>query len=241
MHDETMSQKIESDTSDYCARIAGPERFTEIISLLENHYIHEDIVARSYMANENNKISQEDLVLAMLDKKKIIEDLLSKDVCLIIVEKKSERIAGAVMLVIYERDQDGLADPRAKDNSFSSKLVNDLVHYSELMNKTSRIFELFPDCKRMARIRFLAVHAEYRQRGLCNLLMKESVDWALRNDFDIVQGTFTTVASKRAAERSGLTSIQDYNLREFRDLNGFNVFADASPNNILSLMVLNLR
>lgn len=200
-------------TSSYESRLANsPHDVAEVCDFMKRHFYPEETIFRSLLAKYQPNDHEWQTIDE--DQSKIVELMVLNSPCIAIRHQPSNSIAAMSMMIGYSSGKDDFnvyAEYQAK-----SHLV------SEYVNGVARMIDaakMMP-ARRVLELDMVAVSSEHSRQGLAVRLLKESLDYARRMGFDVVDGLFTSEYARRAAEKVGMKSLMDYELDRWCGLDG---------------------
>lgn len=212
-------------SGNYTVRLSRSADLDAIASLVERHYILEEPIARSYLSNRGDDFTQEEIQ----DMTANLRTLFSAYPCLVVV--KDDVVVGTVIL----EDFNGVGEDKSTGSSLD-ELNNGVMGIVRRLS----LFERFPQAKKVVKLRMMTVDGEHRGRGLATLMLREAVDWARKNEVDLLWSLFNAPASLKAAEKVGFELVEKYDLVEFRDSSGKQLFG-AIPERVSYAMVYRVK
>ncbi|OXU29049.1 hypothetical protein TSAR_002709 [Trichomalopsis sarcophagae] len=222
------------DSEGYTTRKAEKSEASAIVSFLHEHHSPEAVITKGFFAKNRARIT--DAEIQLMDES--WEKFVSEAPSLVTIHKASNQIVGAIVLVPVDNPN---LYSEEKPSGERSKILDEFDVIFERIYAEVNLVDRFPQAKRAMKLRSMAVHKDHRGKGLAKVLLRESVNWAKKHGFDLVHSFFTFPAAKKAALRSGFSKVMDYDMHSVKDTDGSCAFADLSPNNVTSIMALEIR
>ncbi|XP_076302693.1 uncharacterized protein LOC143221036 [Lasioglossum baleicum] len=227
----------------YVLELANETHLPEILLFLHENFDMEETMLKSL--RENNQLTTEEKESMKIDHEKLIRAIFSFSPCIIAVEKSFKRIIGVNLMIVsknpkYQYGADGVS-AAFSNNPPTNRLMKQYFHYLSEISEKADLYEKFPSSKAAVEFYAIAVDKKYRKRGLSRKLMTAGISFARGlQDVGFVFGVYTSLYSRKAAEKIGLKSIMDVDLLNYKDDNGRPIFQDTPPHNIISVMVLQI-
>ncbi|XP_076625306.1 uncharacterized protein LOC143343866 [Colletes latitarsis] len=235
---------MESNDDFYTIEWAKESHLPEVISFLHENFDKEETMVKSL--RDNNLLTREEIESMWIDHERLIRAIFSFSPCLIALEKTTEKIIGVNLMIVsrnstFDNNVDGVSAAFAA-NPPVTKLMKQYFDYLSEISETADLYGKFPNSKAAVEFYAVAVDKNYRRKGLSKALMTKGISFAKHNlkDVGFVFGVYTSVYSKKSAEKLGLKSVMDVDLLIYKDPEGQAIFQDTPPHNIVSVMVLQI-
>ena len=232
-----------SCTDSYSILWAEEAHLAEILSFLHENFDKEETMLKSL--RDNSSLSKEEAESMRIDHERLIRAIFAFSPCLIAVENSSKRIIGVNLMIVSKstkfENTDSVSAAFSK-NPPTTRLMKQYFDYLSEIGEEADLYARFPDSKAAAEFYAVAVDRNYRRMGLARRLMDEGIAF-VRNtlkDVGFIFGVYTSVYSKKAAEKLGLRSVMDVDLLKYKDAEGRAIFEDTPPHNIVSVMALHI-
>lgn len=236
---------MESPSDLYTLEWATKSHMPEILSFMYENFDKEEIMLKCL--RDNNSVAT-DLENSMrLDHERLIRAIISFSPCVLAVEKSLKKIIGVNLMIISKNpkfNSNGGGVAAAFDNNPpSTEIMKRYFNYLAEISESADVYGKFPNAKKAVEFYAVATDKSYRRMGISNALMAAGISFARDTvqDVDLIFGVYTSLYSKKAAERLGLKSIMDVDLLTYKDSNGRLVFKDAPPHNIVSVMIMEVK
>lgn len=230
--------------ADYFVRFASKDEAGEIVALIDQSFYPEETILQSYVAKNRDLLTPEDCGVIRDVSNKILEFLLADNASLVAVHRETGRIIGTVVLIPHDGRRIVPAERVSKfveAEVMKSRFTSELFYYLDMLSGKATVFEVFPEASKFLKLSFLGVDREHRGKGISTELLRQCLEWAKSNGFEIVFGTFSSIYSQRAGEKLGMKSVVDHDLPRFKNFEGQQIFADRSPHNIIRVMTKNFK
>lgn len=221
---------------------ANDSHLPEILSFLHENFDKEEIMLKSL--KDNNSITIEEEESMKIDHERLIRAIFNFSPCIIAIEKSLKKIIGVNLMIVSKNSKfhDGIDGVSAAftNNPPANRLMKQYFNYLSEISEKANLYGKFPDSKVAVEFYAIAVDKNYRRKGLSKSLMAAGIFFAKNSipNVGFIFGVYTSLYSKKAAEKLGLKSVMDVDLLNYRDDNGQPIFQDTSPHNIVSVMVL---
>ncbi|KAJ8683544.1 hypothetical protein QAD02_019336 [Eretmocerus hayati] len=222
---------------DYLFREAREEEMNDVISLISEHFVPEATLIRSYMLNLENKDPSR-LHEFLKFKSELAVLMISQMTSIVAIHKSSNKSVGHLGLLIHENkaQKDAVISSSEEKSSLSGfKILSEFQYHLSTLTKKSDLYDCFPNATKLTRLGILAVHRNHRKRGLSEKLLRKGLEWAKLNGSEVAHGTFTSWVSERVADKVGLATVKEYDLRDPKDSSGSPIFAIVDQNNLVSV------
>lgn len=237
-----MEKTYTTSVPGYSIELARKDQFPEILNFLYEFFDKEETMFKSLCAN--TVITAEEIKLMAEDHERFQRAAFENSPCLIIVQQSLKKIVGVNLMIASK-------NPRLSDGSDNfidftkypprSKLVKEYYDYMSILNEQTDLYDRFPWAKGALEFYAVAIDANHRRMGLSIDIMKAGISLAKTYaDIGVVFGVYTSLYSKRSAEKIGMKSILDIDLLTYKNEKGERIFQDTPPHNIVSVMVLEI-
>lgn len=226
----------------YILKRANDSHLPEILSFLYENFDKEEIMLKSL--KDNNSITVEEKESMKIDHERLIRTIFKFSPCIIAIEKSLKKIIGVNLMIVSKNSKfhDGTDEISAAftNNPPTNKLMKQYFNYLCEISKKADLYGKFPDSKVAVEFYAIAVDKNYRRKGLSKSLMAAAIFFVKNTipNVGFIFGVYTSLYSKKAAEKLGLKSVMDVDLLNYRDDDGRPIFQDTPPHNIVSIMVL---
>lgn len=227
----------------YSIELARKDQLPEIIHFLHEFFDKEETMFKSLCAN--NVITDEEAKLIAEDHEKLQRAIFEYAPCLIAVHESTKKIVGVNLMILSKNPRlsngsDGVTAVFNQNNP-RSELVKEYFEYLSILGEQIDLYEKFPKAEAALEFYAIAVDRNHRRMGLSVDLTKAGVSLAKTYpNVGFVFGIYTSVYSKKSAEKAGMKSICDTDLLTYTNAKGESIFQDTPPHNIVSEMVLEL-
>lgn len=222
------------ESEGYTTRESEKSEAPAIVTFLHEHHSPEAVITNGFFAKNQERITDAEIQLMDESWNKFVSIAPS----LITIHNATNQIAGAIVLLPVENSN---LYSEKKLPGERSKILDELDAIFEGIYAEVDLIKSFPNVKSAMKLRSMAVHKDHRGKGLAKVLLSESVNWAKKHGFDLVHSFFTSPAAKKAALGSGFSKMLEYDLHSVKDKDGTCVFADLGPNNVTSIMALEIK
>lgn len=235
---------MESNNDQYILEWANDAHLSEILSLLHENFDKEETMLKSL--RENSSLTTEDEETMRIDHEQLIRAIFAFSPCIVAIEKSSGKIVGVNLMIVSGNskcndDVDGVS-AAFTNNPPKSKLMKRYFNYLSEIGEKADLYGRYPNCKKAVEFYAVAVNKDHRRQGLSRSLMATGISFAkdTMQDVGFIFGVYTSLYSKKAAEKLGLKSIMDVDLLHYKDDDDQPIFQDTPPHNVVSVMVLQL-
>lgn len=235
---------MESNNDQYTFEWANDTHLSEILSFLHENFDKEETMLKSL--RDNNSLTIEDEESMRIDHERLIRAIFAFSPCIIAIGKSSKKIIGVNLMIVSRnsKSDDGADGVSAafSNNPPKNELMKQYFNYLSEISETADLYGKFPNSKAAVEFYAVAVDRNYRRQGLSRSLMAAGISFAKNTvkDVGFIFGVYTSLYSKKAAERLGLKSVMDVDLLHYKDNDGRPIFQDTPPHNVVSVMVLQL-
>lgn len=227
----------------YTLEWANDSHLSEILSFLHENFDKEEIMLKSL--RDNNSITVEEKDSMKIDHERLIRAIFKFSPCIIAIEKSLKKIIGINLMLVSKNSKfqndgtDGIS-AAFTNNPPTNRLMKQYFNYLSEISEKADLYGKFPDSKVAVEFYAIAVDKNYRRKGLSKSLMAAGISCAKNTipNVGFIFGVYTSLYSKKAAEKLGLKSVMDVDLLNYRDDDGQPIFQDTPPHNIVSVMVL---
>lgn len=225
----------------YTIEWAEQSHLSDVLSFFYEHFDKEETMLKS-LRNKNSRTEEEEESMRM-DHERLIRAIFAFSPCLIAIERSSKKIIGVNLMLVSKNpkfDKSDGVSAAFSNNPPKTKLMKQYFDYLSEISENARLYEKFPGSKAAVEFYAVAVDKNYRKMGISKKLMAEGISFAkdVLQDIGFIFGIYTSMYSKKAAEKLGLNSILDIDLLNYKDDEGRVIFEDTPPHNIISIMVL---
>ncbi|XP_014226917.1 dopamine N-acetyltransferase [Trichogramma pretiosum] len=227
---------------EYSIRKVKRDDFSAINTLLERYFHPEETILKCLLSLESIEASRWQQINT--DQRNIIQAMLQNHPCDVVVHNESKKIVAVNIMIVSENpssppSQEPIVDVY-QTHAPKDRLMVDYFRYMNDMIEQAEIFTKFSEAKRALEFYAVAVDANHRRKGLSTALMSQGLEYAKKNEIDVVFGLFTSPYSKRAAEKIGLKNIFQLDLLEYSPVGEENrgLFKNSVPHNYASIMAI---
>lgn len=228
----------------YETRQAKASELPDILNLLRDNFDQEETMIKS-LRSECPAFTKQEEELMSLDLARLITAITGIMPAIVAVDEHGKIVGVNVMILSQRPDasngkSDGVSGMFTA-NAPRTPLIQRYFRYLTEIGDNADLFNRFPRAKAALEFYAIAVDKDHRGKGLCRMLMNAGILSARSNpDIGFAFGVYTSLYSKKAAEKLGLRSCMDVDLLEYKDSTGRPMFQDTPPHNVVSVMVLEL-
>ncbi|XP_076168536.1 uncharacterized protein LOC143147296 [Ptiloglossa arizonensis] len=223
---------------------ADQSNLSEILSFLHENFDKEETMLKSM--RDNSSLTTEEVESMRIDHERLIRAIFEFSPCFVALEKSSGKIIGANLMIVsrnskFDDRADGVSAAFA-NNPPTTRLMKRYFDYLSEISERADLYSKFPNSKAAVEFYAVAVDKNYRRMGISRSLMAKGISFAKNNlqDVGFVFGVYTSLYSRKSAEKLGLKSVMDVDLLTYRDPEGRAIFQDTPPHNIVSVMALEI-
>lgn len=238
-----MSRTIrKSPARSYTIKLAEPHQLPDVLQIMRDNFYHDETMFKSLCSSASVSESERIRIDEYFDG--TIEAAFSTSPCIVAVDDETSQVVGVNITASSGNPKtgnktDGLA------TIFSSKisippLVEKYIEYLSKFNDEAKLFDKFPNARAVWEFYAIAIDKSHRKLGLASDLMNVGIAFAREAQVALVFGVFTSVYSKKSAEKVGMRTIMEFDLSSYKDATGTTIFKDTEPHNIVSVMVLEI-
>ncbi|XP_054009918.1 uncharacterized protein LOC128893126 [Hylaeus anthracinus] len=234
---------MESNNGSHIIEWANPSHLSEILSFLYDNFDREETMLKSL--RNNNELTSEEKESMRIDHERLIRAISVFSPCLVALDKLSKKIIGVNLMIVSNNSKfdstDGVS-AAFTNNPPTTRLMKQYFDYLSEISEKADLYGKFPDSKAAVEFYAVAVDKNYRRKGLSRALMAAGISFAkdTLQDVGFVFGVYTSLYSKRSAEKLGMRSVMDVDLLTYKNAEGRAIFQDTPPHNVISVMVLKI-
>ncbi|XP_012260021.2 uncharacterized protein LOC105688366 [Athalia rosae] len=231
---------------DHAIIVSDKTRNDEIVEMLLENFICDETMLKSLKESEG-KLSPSEEADYQADSRLMMMSVVDVATVILAIHKETNRISGAIFLMIREIADDG--NEKGIYNPYSqgllrSKITKDFYNYADkiVSSMNVNLNKIYPNCGKLyAEVEIVAVNRLDRNNGLALDLYKAAVELLkTMQDVSIISGVYTSVYSKKVAEKIGKKVIARFDIKTLKDENGRPVFQDTEPHNIMTMMAMRI-
>ncbi|XP_015601316.1 dopamine N-acetyltransferase [Cephus cinctus] len=224
----------------YLLKLADKSELPEIYEFLGKNFNREESIAKCLFAGKNFDEEEEKLIEE--DENLLVAVAFERSPCPVIIHKKSNKIVGVNVTILTKRPNGSeTATSLYGEIKQKTKVIADYFNYMAIISDEADIFNRYPNVKAALEFCIIAVDKNHRRLGLAKVLSLSGLEESKKlKDVGLIFGLYTSPYSKRVAEKINMKSILKYDLLRFKDDRGHSIFQDLIPNNICSVMTLEI-
>ncbi|XP_043275169.1 uncharacterized protein [Venturia canescens] len=237
-----MSMRVTKLNGDiYEIRTSKPCHLSDVLRIMRENFYYEETMFKSLCANVKIDDEKKQRINAYFDGTVIAA--LEASPCIIAVHKKTGKIVGVNIITVSENPKigskkDGLATIFAVDGA--PPVVKKYIEYLSRINEQVDLFEVFPNVQTMWEFYAVAIDKDHRKLGLASDLMNFGINIAKQSNVSLVFGVFTSIYSRKSAEKIAMKSFVEFDLTKYVEPDGRPVFNNIQNDNIVTVMVLEM-
>ncbi|KAK2585363.1 hypothetical protein KPH14_010040 [Odynerus spinipes] len=216
-----MKKTYISSIPGYSIVLAQEDQLPEILSFLHKFFDKEETMFKSLYAN--TMVTDEEVKLIAKDHEKLQRGIFEHSPCLVVVHESTKKIVGVNLMILSKNprlsdESDGVSAIFSK-NAPCSKLVQEYFEYLSILSEQVDLYDKFPRAKAALEFYAIAVDKNHRRMGLSVDLTRAGASLAKTYpDVGFVFGVYTSLYSKRSAEKVGMKSISDTDLLTYKNI-----------------------
>nr|XP_031830342.1 uncharacterized protein LOC116426033 [Nomia melanderi] len=231
---------MESIPSPYTTEWSNESHVPEILSFLRENFDKEENILRCMKKHD---VTGEDEELMWKDHEQIINVLIAETPCLIVLDVSTKKIIGAGVMIV---DRNPKIDETANEGSVfdknppKTKLMKTYFSYMSQIIDKACLFDRFSEAKVGVELYAVAVHKNFRRKGLGTTIIAEAISFVkdIVEDVGFIFGLCTSMYSRKAFEKLGFECALEEDMLEYKDELGRFILRDTSPHNIASVLTL---
>ncbi|XP_046612208.1 uncharacterized protein LOC124301338 [Neodiprion virginianus] len=251
-------------SSEYEIELSDKSRRDEIVDMLIENFLHDETLVKSMRdmygvkkhegdksslevrttdCEEEEEKEEEEWSKVDKDERILMETVVDAGTVLTAVHKPTNRISGAIVVLVHDRNLVGKNSDDRYDGKLRSRTISEFANLMGIIDKSLDLFAAHPECRIWAEFELVGIRRADRRRGLGFDLCAAALNHVIKTmpEVDLVAGKYTSNYSKIIARKIGKINVADFDVTRLADREGHPVFQDTKPHNVVSLMTIKLR
>lgn len=221
--------KIWREDENFKTETLDEGRLPEVLKLLRDNFYQDETLIKSQLSKVDFKTLADDY-------DKMMAAIFQSFHSIGVIEKSTNKLVALNMLSLFERSKG--ADTNFLLDIVQEEVTKRVIRFLVYLDERSDLFNRY-SVDTLLEYFVISVDRNYRKRGFASQLMQCGVDFAKTIGVSVVYGCYSSLFTRRAAEKVGKELVIEIDLNTYKEEDKV-VFENTEPHNVTAIMAVKL-